>query len=461
MPIWNRSRPRARARDPRGPSRRRRGGQHDRRARRCPAATRAGSWSRPRFLQLAAAQPGWPAARLAELGPPQHALGRHPALVCRNCRDGSLSDVRADRRRRSRSHRPAGLVARQAAVLRVRQERLVEPLSGRERQRGRVCPMSAEFAGPAWTFGMRWYGFLGAGTILACFSEGGRWHLGTIDVAAGRLDRLRSAVYRVLRAHGRGRPGDPARRPRPMAPAAIILLDPASGQVTELGTAGDLPAVRATSRGRERSPLRARTGQRPCLLLSADQSRLPRPSRRAAAADRQEPWRPDRQHVVRAPPVDPVLDLARLCGMRRQLRRQHRLRPRLSRAPERAAGARSTSLDCIAAARFAGGRAAGRSAPTRDHRRQRRRLHHAVRADLPRHLPRRRQPLRRERSRGAGQGHPQVREPLSRPPGRTLAGSRRASTARARRSTTSIACPARSSSSRVWRTGWCRRTRRS
>jgi hypothetical protein len=23
-----------------------------------------------------------------------------------------------------------------------------------------VCPMSAEFAGPAWTFGGRWYGFL-------------------------------------------------------------------------------------------------------------------------------------------------------------------------------------------------------------------------------------------------------------------------------------------------------------
>jgi dipeptidyl aminopeptidase/acylaminoacyl peptidase len=104
-----------------------------------------------------------------------------------------------------------------------------------------VCPLSAEFAGPPWTLGMRWYGFLDPGTILACFSEGGRWHLGTIDVGAGRLDRLALPYTEfsglmvqdgcaILRAGC------------PDGPAAIVLLDLASGSVTELCTAGDLPA---------------------------------------------------------------------------------------------------------------------------------------------------------------------------------------------------------------------------
>jgi dipeptidyl aminopeptidase/acylaminoacyl peptidase len=103
-----------------------------------------------------------------------------------------------------------------------------------------VCPMSAEFAGPAWAFGLRWYAFLDPGTILACFSEGGRWHLGTIDVGAGRLHRLPlpySEFSGLAVADGRAL----LRAGRPDGPAAIILLDPASGSLTEVCTAGDLP----------------------------------------------------------------------------------------------------------------------------------------------------------------------------------------------------------------------------
>jgi dipeptidyl aminopeptidase/acylaminoacyl peptidase len=103
-----------------------------------------------------------------------------------------------------------------------------------------VCPISAEFAGPAWTFGSRWYGFLDPGTILACFSEGGRWHLGSIDVDAGRLDRLAlpyTEFSGLAVAGGRAI----VRAGRPDGPAAIVLFDPASGSLTELCTAGDLP----------------------------------------------------------------------------------------------------------------------------------------------------------------------------------------------------------------------------
>ena len=104
-----------------------------------------------------------------------------------------------------------------------------------------VCPMSAEFAGPAWTFGMRWFAFLNPGTLLACFSEGGRWHLGTIDLSAGRLDRL-ALPYTEFSGLAVEAGRAILRAGRPDGPAAIILLDAASGSVTELGTAGDLPA---------------------------------------------------------------------------------------------------------------------------------------------------------------------------------------------------------------------------
>jgi dipeptidyl aminopeptidase/acylaminoacyl peptidase len=87
---------------------------------------------------------------------------------------------------------------------------------------------------------MRWYGFLDPATILACFTEDGRWHLGIVDVTAGRLDRL-DLPYTEL--SGLMVEGGQAilRAGRPDAPAAIVLLDPASGGTRELCLAGELP----------------------------------------------------------------------------------------------------------------------------------------------------------------------------------------------------------------------------
>jgi dipeptidyl aminopeptidase/acylaminoacyl peptidase len=103
-----------------------------------------------------------------------------------------------------------------------------------------VCPMSAEFAGPAWTFGDRWFGFLGGDSILACFTEAGRWHLAQIASATGRLTRLPlpyTELSGISIADGQAvlRAGAPDR------PAAILLFEPASGQLRELCTSGMLP----------------------------------------------------------------------------------------------------------------------------------------------------------------------------------------------------------------------------
>jgi dipeptidyl aminopeptidase/acylaminoacyl peptidase len=103
-----------------------------------------------------------------------------------------------------------------------------------------VCPMSAEFAGPAWAFGSRWYDFLGPDTILACYSQDGSWHLARLDVASGRLTRLDlpyASFAGIAVEDGRAvfRAGGPDR------PAAIVALDPSSGAATELCTAGEVP----------------------------------------------------------------------------------------------------------------------------------------------------------------------------------------------------------------------------
>jgi dipeptidyl aminopeptidase/acylaminoacyl peptidase len=103
-----------------------------------------------------------------------------------------------------------------------------------------VCPMSAEFSGPAWAFGVRSYAFLDPDTILACFSEDGRGHLGRIKVEAGTLDRL-ALPYTEFSGLAVEQGRAILRAGRPDGPAAIILVDPASGDVTELCTAGDLP----------------------------------------------------------------------------------------------------------------------------------------------------------------------------------------------------------------------------
>ena len=52
-----------------------------------------------------------------------------------------------------------------------------------------IIEMEAEFAGPAWVFGMSWYGVLSGGRIVAAFWENGRQHLGVVD-GEGHLDRL-------------------------------------------------------------------------------------------------------------------------------------------------------------------------------------------------------------------------------------------------------------------------------
>ena len=52
-----------------------------------------------------------------------------------------------------------------------------------------IIEMEAEFAGPAWVFGMSWYGLLSGGRVVAAFWEDGEHHLGVIGTD-GQLERI-------------------------------------------------------------------------------------------------------------------------------------------------------------------------------------------------------------------------------------------------------------------------------
>ena len=348
-----------------------RGRQRARRAadRRLGGAARRGR--RPRLLRGAAPQPRRAAPRLAQLGPPADAVGRHGAVG--GGADGRRRARRgAARRRRPRRERPAaGLEPGRPAALRQRPQRLVEPVPGRtpdDARRGgahrhALAPLAAEFAEPAWVFGLQNYDFLPDGRIVAAFSRDGVEHLGLIDPArpaassplpcelhhvlvAGRARRRRSRPSAAARAGRRGRARRPRRaapctrsgaadrRRRPRLPSAPEPIEFPTSYPAGSIVAGPLAARRAGARR-----ARAASPPTPCTTR-----RRTATSRRRRASGRRSS-----SSATAARPRPPTSSSAlaiqfwtsRGIGVVDvELRRLHRLRPRLPRAPARQLGHR-------------------------------------------------------------------------------------------------------------------------
>ena len=210
----------------------------------------------------------------------------------------------------------------------------------------------------------------------------------------------------------------------PAEPAAVVELD--LRRHVDGPAPGD--AVRARSRGRRRSPEHIEfptTGGRHGLrqLLLAPTNRSFRGSRRrAAAAHRDEPRRPDGRGVLRLRDGHAAVHQPRLRGARRRLRR---LAPATARRTASASSGQWGIVDvddCVA--RRALPRRAGprrRQAPG-DPRRQRQRVHDPRRAGVHRRVRCRLHVLRHRRPAGVREGHPQVRVALPREPRRAVAG---------------------------------------
>ncbi len=94
-----------------------------------------------------------------------------------------------------------------------------------------LAPVAAEFAGPAWVFGLQDYGFLPDGGIVAFFSKDGVEHLGLLTARGLRVIQSPFTTFasivpcgaRVAAAAG-----------SPTASMAVVLIDPRDGSFTEL-----------------------------------------------------------------------------------------------------------------------------------------------------------------------------------------------------------------------------------
>ena len=168
------------------------------------------------------------------------------------------------------------------------------------------------------------------------------------------------------------------------APARIAILKQSTDILDRRRPAhrrlpDDGPAGRVSDRERQ---------DRVRPVLSAVQSRCGGARGREAAGRRQgvTAARPRRRRA-RSSLRQPVLDQPRHRGARRELRRQHRLRARISRAALRQLG-RGRRRGLHQRREIPGAAGAGRREARGHHRRQRGRLHRARRAGVPRFLRR-------------------------------------------------------------------------
>ena len=400
---------------------------------------------------------------LDPVGPPGHAVGRHRAVLGAVRPDGGAADARAGGRRPDRVGHPADLDAGGGLLAssdRTGWWNLYRFTGGRPvlDEPEALTPIDAEIGGPHWVFGQSWYAVLPDGRWWCRSAPTGLQSVGWSAPGTGRVERLGRRTPRSASCVpvGGRRVRDGRRRASPTSrPRCAAASRPRAPLETEaLRPARDLGFDPATFSAPEPISSPPPAAHRPRPPLPADQPRGSGRPRRAAAAARAEPRRPDPRRPPDAQPRHPVLDQPGLRRGRRQLRREHRLRPAY-RERLNGRGASSTSTTAWPPPRtWPPGHRRPRAAG--DPGRQRRRLHDAVRARVPRHVRRRGEPLRRGRlealARDTHKFESRYLDGLVGPYPDEVERLPRSG----RRSTTPTGSPARSSSSRASRTRSCR-----
>lgn len=92
-----------------------------------------------------------------------------------------------------------------------------------------VLPMAAEFAYPHWVFGLSTYDFWGRDRLVCTYSQGGRWHLGTIDIRAGQLAPIETPYTSFESLHVSSNTAI-CIASSPLVGAAVVCLDLVSGE---------------------------------------------------------------------------------------------------------------------------------------------------------------------------------------------------------------------------------------
>ena len=222
--------------------------------------------------------------RLRELGAPRHAVGRdHAARAALRPERTGGRGARRGRRRRG-VDLPAGLLAGRRADLRLRPERLVEPLAGAGRRAARALPARGGARPPALGARHDDLGPRGRGRDLVQRARGGP----RSAVSPGARDgppRGAAAALRRRRGPDRGGRARGLRRPR-AAPRA----DGLRARPRDAHAARDPRGVPPRARGRRRRDSRGRRvrerggAPRARVPLPTRERRLARAGRRAAAA---------------------------------------------------------------------------------------------------------------------------------------------------------------------------------
>ena len=205
-----------------------------------------------------------------------------------------------------------------------------------------VHPMAAEFGKPQWTFSMVTYAFVDANRIAATYTEDGRWKLALIDPMRARFTPVDLPV-RADRI-------DQGRRTRRSADLFHRrLADGSDGDLQLLEQAGSCaccdrrrpdPIAREWISVPEAVTFKVGDRDVHAFYYPPTNPDVTAPPGDAAAADRRHARRSDRRDARCARSEGAVLDQPRLRGARRELQRQHRLRPAVSRSPEGAVGHR-------------------------------------------------------------------------------------------------------------------------
>jgi dipeptidyl aminopeptidase/acylaminoacyl peptidase len=305
-----------------------------------------------------------------------------------------------------------------------------------------IAPMSAEFGEPQWIFGMSDYAFAGPERIVCTYVEDGLGRLAVIDLATGALTPIDTSYkdFSSLRAEG-----DRVvfRAGSPKTPAAIVELDLATNQQKihkkSTGVADDAAVSRCFTQPRAVDyPSGGRTahglfypafhpdytapdGERPPLVVKCHGG--PTAAASSTLDLRIQYWTSRGIAVL-------DVNYGGSTGYGRAYRELLNGNWGIVDVDDAVNGARHLAAEGLVDANrcvITGGSAGGYTV-----------LHRARRPHLPRFLPRRCQPLRRQRSGRPGPRHAQVRIPLSRYADRALPSTRRpiqgAVAARARRS---------------------------
>ena len=196
----------------------------------------------------------------------------------------------------------------------------------------------AEFGRPQWLFGWATWAFADQRRMAVTYVRRGRWTLATIDTVTGTLTDVPTDLEPLewLTATSTEAVYVAA---SPTSAAAVVRTNLATGATVTLRSSSTLsldPGYISVPEAIEFPTGRRGHGTR--LLLSAAQQGLRCASLRSSSAHRHQPRRADDADQGDAGSAGAVLDEPRVRGGRRELRRQLRLRARVSRAAERAMG---------------------------------------------------------------------------------------------------------------------------